>query len=170
MELLSEISSINTRHVEGQTLPLLFSSLPDKAPLRSAVGERAKCWRVLSALSKLCVPQELFEIFVIRLSTKLDLICLPTASASVEDESTLEPSAAYAYSILTALANTLQVKVDRSHTDVPKYIDRLVSRLYNLMIFSTLLPSNEIQVAENHRVIHKASHIITLIVQTLPIQ
>jgi DNA repair/transcription protein MET18/MMS19 len=82
----------------------------------------------------------------------------------------LEPSAAYAHAILTALANTLRTKVDLGHTDVPKYIDRLVSRLYNLFIYSALLSTEYRTAATDPRVIDVAAHIITLVVRTLPIQ
>ena len=153
-----------------QTLPLLFSSLPDKAPARAATADRAKYWQILSALSKLCIQQELFEIIVIRLSTKLDLVCVPTTSSTKESDSDFEPSAAYAHAILTTLANALRTKVELEHTDIPKYIDRLVSRLYNLFIYSALLSVDISTVAMDARVIGIAAQIITLVVQTLPIQ
>jgi DNA repair/transcription protein MET18/MMS19 len=169
LELLSSISAINPRHVEEQTLPLLFSLLPDKAPSRIAAGDRAKYWRILSALSRLCVQQELFETLVIRLSTKLDLICVPGTSLEGRD-SDFEPTAAYAHAILTTLANTLRTKVDLQHTDIPKYMDRLVSRLFNLFIYSALLSEDISTMATDPRVIRIAAQIITLIVQTLPVQ
>ena len=170
LDLLCSISSMNPRHVEAQTLPLLFSSLPDKAPARTATTDRAKYWRILSALSKLCIQQELFEILVIRLSTKLDLVCMPAISSTEAHNWDFEPSAAYAHAILTALANTLRTKVDLGHTDVPKYIDRLVSRLYNLFTYSALLPIDHNTAATDPRVIGITAQIITLVVRTLPYQ
>jgi DNA repair/transcription protein MET18/MMS19 len=166
--LLSSISSISPQHVEKQTLPLLFSSLPDKAPPRAATSDRAMYWRILSALGELCIQQELFETLVIRLSTKLDLVCVPLTSSVKKRDLDFEPSAAYAHAILTILANSLRKKVDLGHTDVPKYIDRLVSRLYNLFIYSALLSTEDSMAATDLRVVSITAQIITLVVQTLP--
>jgi DNA repair/transcription protein MET18/MMS19 len=170
LDLLSSISSISTRHVEEQTLPLLFSSLPDSAPARTAIAERSRYLRILTALSKLCIQPELFETLVIRLSTKLDLVCVATNPSLTVQDSDPEPVAAYAHSILTALANTLQTKVDLKHADIPKYIDRLISRLFNLFIYASLLPDSGNSAAKNHRVIGVAARIITLVVQTVSVQ
>lgn len=103
---------------------------------------------------------------VIRLSTKLDLVCV--VSNSPQDDP--EPTAAYAHSILTVLANTLQTKVDLKHTDIPKYIDRLVSSLYNLFIYGALLSADISTAATDQRVIGVAARIVTLVVQTLSVQ
>jgi DNA repair/transcription protein MET18/MMS19 len=92
------------------------------------------------------------------------------AISAKEYGSDLEPSAAYAHAILTALANTLRTKVELGHTDVAKYIDRLVFRLYNLFIYSALLSTDNSTAATDLRVIGIAAHIITLVVQTLPLQ
>ncbi|KZP21037.1 ARM repeat-containing protein [Athelia psychrophila] len=168
--LLVKISSINSRHLEEQTLPLLFGSLPDMAPSRETASGREKYWRTLSALSKICVQQELFETMVVRLSTKLDLLCGPAGSAGSGTVSDLEPTAAYAHAILTALSNTITTKIGLGHADVPKYVDRLVSRLYNLFIYSALVVTNGNTPTAEPRVIDAAAHIITLITKTLTIQ
>lgn len=166
LDVLSTISVSAPRHVQEQTLPLLFESLPDHAPSREAASDRAKSWCVLSALSALCVHPELFEILVIRLTTKVDLICIPITKRSAEDE---EPNAAYAHSLLNIIANTLSAKVDKGHLDVAKYIDRLVPRLYNLFIYSALLGEGQGFAATDPRLVNVAGKIITLVVQCLPL-
>jgi DNA repair/transcription protein MET18/MMS19 len=163
LDLLKTVSSISARHVSQTTLPLLFSSLPDQAPPRSAEGERIKYWRTLSFLKRLCLQPDLFETLVVRLSTKLDLICLPAADAKLDDH---EVTAAYAHSILRTLADALAQKVEHGHNDVPKYNERLVPRLYNLHIYSTLISNGEYLVATDPRLISVSSEIIGLIVQT----
>ncbi|KAF7971317.1 hypothetical protein HWV62_21494, partial [Athelia sp. TMB] len=140
INLLTCISSINSRHLEEQTLPLLFGFLPEAAPGRDASSEREKYRKTLSALSRICVQQELFEIMVVRLSTKLDLLCGPSASGVVTD---IETTSAYAHAILVAISNTLASKIRLGHADVSKYVDRLVSRLYNLFIYSALVSTND---------------------------
>jgi len=49
-------------------------------------------------------------------------------------------------------------------------MDRLVSRLFNLFIYSALLSEDISTMATDPRVIRIAAQIITLIVQTLPVQ
>ncbi|KIK08924.1 hypothetical protein K443DRAFT_671974 [Laccaria amethystina LaAM-08-1] len=169
LDLLTTIASIAPHHIEEQTLPLLFRMLPDVAFSRDAIKERANCWRTLSALQTLCVQPELFETLVIRLTTKLDLVCFPANGARVEIVDT-EPNAAYAHSILTTISNTLSTKVEKSHPDVGKYIERLVPHIYNLFIFSAFGSDEQRLLASDLRLVHVAGKIISLVVQTLPPQ
>ena len=163
LDLLSTISTSKPRHIQEQTLPQLFGLLPDHAPSREANLERATYWRVLSALRKLCVNAELFETLVIRLTTKLDILCGPASDNGAD----IEPSAAYADSILKTLAQSLTTKVTMKHTDVPKYINSLVPRLYNMFICSSLVSVNDNVVVTDRRLVSVAAQIVTLVVQTL---
>jgi DNA repair/transcription protein MET18/MMS19 len=81
-----------------------------------------------------------------------------------------EPSAAYAYSILKTLANTLARKVDLAHADIPNYIDRLIPHLYNLFIFSAVVSDGTYMVATEPRLVRVAAQIVTLVIQTVPFQ
>jgi DNA repair/transcription protein MET18/MMS19 len=166
IELLVSISDVSPIHVAEQTLPLLFSSLPDSAPARDSAEERGNCWKTLSALQALCRTPVLFETLVVRLTTKLELMCSPTRHPD-----DVEPTAAYAHAILKTLANVLTVKVLKRDTDVPKYIERLVSRLFNLFIHSALeCDDARLLVTTDRRVLDAASEVITLVVRTLPLQ
>jgi DNA repair/transcription protein MET18/MMS19 len=164
---LTTITSIRPHHVLEQTLPLLFRFLPDTAPPRAAAGERAKYWRTLSILQTLCVQSELFENLVIRLTTKLDLICLPSSIAASDD---IEPDAAYAHAILKTLSQTLAVKVQRKDPDIVKYIDRLVPHIFNLFISSIFLAKERPVITTDPRLLQVAGEIITLVVQSLPLE
>jgi DNA repair/transcription protein MET18/MMS19 len=164
LSILTTISQLTARHVQEQTLPLLFAALPDTAPERDAVEDRAKYWRALLALSTLCVHPELFETLVVRLTTKLDLVY---ASATGKED--VEPDAAYAHSLLKTLADTLQRKVDAAHPDVTKYLERLVPRIFNLFIHSALQPGQD-WLASDTRLISISRDIITLITQCLTTQ
>lgn len=168
LDLLTTISSIVPRHVSQTTLPQLFTSLPDKAPSRTAEAERIKYWRTLSFLKRLCIQSDLFEMLVVRLSTKLDLICVPATGAMVEDDH--EPSAAYAHALLRTLADTFTKKVELGHADVSKYIDRLVPRLYNLHIYSAMVSNGDYLVATDPRLVSVSAEVITLVLQTTPAQ
>ncbi|KAI0686671.1 ARM repeat-containing protein [Cytidiella melzeri] len=167
LDLLITLSSNSARHVSQTTLPLLFSSLPDRAPSRAADAERLKYWRSLSFLKRLCVQSDLFEMLVVRLSTKLDLICVPAANAMTDDEH--EPTAAYAHSILRTLAAGFAKKVELGHADVSKYSDRLIPRLYNLHFYSALVSNGSAMVATDPRLVSVSAEIITLITQTVSI-
>ena len=153
-------------HVSDNTLPLLFTSLPDRAPPRDAEADRIKYWRTLASLKKLCTQPDLFETLVVRLSTKLDLLCVPSGSETSATED-LEPAAAYAHSILKTLADVLATKIELGHTDVVKYVDRLVPRLYNLFVYSALEAETREVVATDPRLLAVAAQIVTLVTQTL---
>lgn len=187
LDLLSAVAEVNARLVEDQTLPLLFSSLPDTPPARDAIPERVKILNALSALETLCVQSQLFETLVIRLTTKLDLICVPSTSSlatSPGTEEELELYAAYAHWILNTLVKTLQKKVDKGDPDVAKYIERLVPRIFNLFAFAAFVVSDEqtsgdnekekwrkrVGVATDYRLVKKAGEIVTLVVQVLPLE
>ncbi|TFK74969.1 ARM repeat-containing protein [Pluteus cervinus] len=159
LELLGTISGSNHQHVSSQTLPILFSSLPDHPPPRDDSASRQKYWLSLQSLKKLCRHSELFETLVIRLTTKLDLIW-PTTF-----ESETEPAAAYAHAILKTLGQTLSIKVEQRHPDVAKYVDRLLPRLFNLVL-STVLSTPDRRV--DQRILDVTAQIITLVVQVLP--
>ena len=170
LDLLVAIGDRAPHHLAEQTLPLLFGYLPDKAPLREATAEREKCWLTLSTLRSLCLLPNLFENMVIRLITKLDLISFPHAGQSLAVSDDLEPSAAYAHMILKTLAQTLGTKVKEKHTDVSKYIDRLVPSLFNIFVASAFISDEREMIATEPRLIQAAGEIITLVMQSLSIQ
>lgn len=144
--------------------------MPDKAPLRGATAEREKCWLTLSTLRSLCLLPNLFENMVIRLITKLDLISFPHVGQSLAVSDDLEPSAAYAHMILKTLAQTLGTKVKKKHTDISKYVDRLVPSLFNIFVASAFISDEREMIAAEPRLIQAAGEIITLVMQSLSIQ
>lgn len=109
-------------------------------------------------------------MLVVRLSTKLDLICAPHAAPEVSDAVSSEPIAAYAHSILRTLADTLSVKVEKGDPDVSKYVDRLLPRLYHLHILGALSLSDGYVVAADARLVAVTAQIVTLIIQVQPAQ
>jgi DNA repair/transcription protein MET18/MMS19 len=101
------------------------------------------------------------------LTTKLDLICLPSNIVVSND---IEPNAAYAHAILKTLSQTLAIKVQRRDPDVVKYIDRLVPHIFNLFISSAFLANEQSVITTDPRLLQVAGEIITLVVQSLPLQ
>ncbi|KAK0188708.1 ARM repeat-containing protein [Armillaria mellea] len=165
LKLLTTITTIAPHHVVDQTLPLLFNDLPDRPPPRDGVADRIKYRRVLTALSTLCQQPELFEVFMIRLTTRVELLCSATDIGA-----DLELRAAYAHAILKSIAQTMSSKVDEKHVDVTKYIDRLVPRLFNLFIYSALASDGGYVIATDLRLILVAGDIISLVTQCLTVE
>lgn len=160
------MSLVTPRHVEETTLPLLFSSLPDTAPSVEAYAEHAQYRRILSNLATLCISPTLFETLVIRLSTKLDLIC----ASVVKSPSDQEVNAAYAHFILSSLSDVLTKKVEAGHADIPKYLGRLVPRLYNLFIHTSITGDQSdatTTVARHPRLIQAGSRVVQQIMRTV---
>ena len=169
LDVLSAVSLITPRHVEETTLPLLFSSLPDAAPSAEAYNEHAQYRRILSNLTTLCVSPPLFETLVIRLSTKLDLICDSTTKVPSDQE----VNAAYAYVILSSLCNVITKKIELCHPDIPKYLRRLVPRLYNLFIHASITGEQRdvtASAARHPRLIQAGAKVVQQIIQSVPIE
>ena len=120
-------------------------------------------------MSRLCEQPDLFETLVVRLLTKLDLVCIPTTGTQDAEEDS-EPSAAYAHSILRTMTDVLSAKVKKGHKDVVKYVDRLVPRIYNLFIYSALVSNGGYMAAADPRLVSVAAQLVTLVTQTLPSQ
>jgi DNA repair/transcription protein MET18/MMS19 len=164
LDLLKLISTKTPSHIAQLTLPLLFSVLPDQAPAREDLEGREKYHTGLSALSRLCTQPNLFETLVVRLSIRLGLLYAP---ATVPEDP--EPSAAYAHAMLSTLADVLARKVESGDVDVPKYLDRLVPRLFNLAMYGTLVTAGSTGVADP-RVTGVIARLVNLITQSLSAQ
>jgi DNA repair/transcription protein MET18/MMS19 len=161
LEVLNAIALVAPKAIEETTLPMLFAALPDRAPARDADTERAKYWATLSALSALCMPATLFEVLVIRLSSKLDVIC---ASTPADRES----EAAYGHALLNTLSSVLSRKVEAGHADVPKYLNRLLPSLFVVMVKAATASAPDNEVATHPRLLPTTAMIITLIVRSAP--
>ncbi|KAG8958276.1 hypothetical protein FRC03_009290 [Tulasnella sp. 419] len=179
LNVLTATSRFSPKLVEETTLPILFMSLPDRAPPIDAHSQRASYQRTLKSLSTLCHQANLFETFVIRLTTKLEMLFsstgphpIPTTNPeSMEVDPTaaetqqVECNAAYAHAILATLDNVLNLKVAEKHADVSKYVDRLVPRLYALFFQSATSPTAAM--GKDIRLLSVAASIIASIVSTL---
>ncbi|KAG9047697.1 hypothetical protein FS837_001661, partial [Tulasnella sp. UAMH 9824] len=174
LNLLTTISKTNASLVEQTTLPLLFGNLPDKAPAPDAKAERASYQRTLKCLSTLCLQQALFETLVIRLSTKLELVCSefpPLAEGKDENEVAVlrEHSAAYVHALLQTLEDALDFKsASKLDADIPKYLDRLIPRLYALFVEAATSPKPSLALATDVRLLGVASGVILRVVRCNP--
>lgn len=168
---------------------MLFSKLPDSPPTLEGEDDRVRYRRILSSLSVLCVQPPLFEILVIRITAKLDLICTagqdarPAApvdgagadAAAIEDTSmvdqtTRECEAVYAFALLSCLLNVLRTKQDLGHLDIPRYIDELVPRLFTIFVLAALSQKSEQEIASDPRLVVVASRVVETVVQSLSVE
>ncbi|KAG9103692.1 hypothetical protein FRC06_008809 [Ceratobasidium sp. 370] len=161
LEVLNAIALVAPKPIEETTLPMLFAALPDHAPARDAYTERARYWATLSALSALSMPPTLFEVLVIRLSTKIEIIC---ASTPTDRES----EAAYVLALLNTLSNVLSRKAEAGDPDIPKYLDRLLPSLFGVMVEAATAAEPANEVATHPRLLPATATIITLVVRPSP--
>ncbi|KZT43226.1 hypothetical protein SISSUDRAFT_1057991 [Sistotremastrum suecicum HHB10207 ss-3] len=172
LTLLKSVSLKEPHHIEENTLPLLFASLPDRGPERQATEERAYIWKTLGALEKLCAQPSLFETLVVKLSSKVELLCSITPLQEAPDgrAEERECNAAYAHAMLMTLSNVFSQKLDEKHTDLPKYLNRLIPRLYNLFVYFAYNPEPQLCVATHPHLIDAASRIIVLTMRSLNVE
>ncbi|KAF8557709.1 ARM repeat-containing protein [Imleria badia] len=174
LSLLSSIALTAPHHLADQTLPSLFAMLPEQAP-RNAQSERTEYWRALCALSRLCIQPTLFEILVIRLTAKLELLSSLSVSRGVSPGGTMrveeiERCAAYAHALLLTLANTLSAKVSKTppDADVAKYVNRLLSHLFRLFLGAAV--TRERSIFQDQRLLRVGARIVKLVVEALSIE
>ncbi|KAI0306124.1 ARM repeat-containing protein [Multifurca ochricompacta] len=166
IDLLKTISIKTPSHIAQMTLPFLFSALPDQAPARDDAEGREKYRMGLSALSRLCTQPNLFETLVVRLSVRLSLLYAP---AIVPEDP--EPSAAYAHALQSTLAGVLARKVENGDVDVPKYVDRLVPRLFNITAYGVLATTWGAGLGvSDPRIIDVSARLVNLVTQSLSAQ
>ena len=145
---LTTICAIHSPIIESITLPLLFHRLPDRAPSTTDSLAREKYRSILSSLSELCTQVTLFETLVIRVTTKLELLSetpLNTATSEASEASEADTDAdspeearectiAYAWDLINTLSTVIDAKLAAKHTDVIKYFDQIVPRLYGFAV------------------------------------
>jgi DNA repair/transcription protein MET18/MMS19 len=71
--------------------------------------------------------------------------------------------------LLSTLADVLARKVENGDVDVPKYVDRLVPRLFNLAVHGALVTLGNTGVADP-RVIDVVARLVNLVIQSLSAQ
>ncbi|KAF8328366.1 ARM repeat-containing protein [Cantharellus anzutake] len=154
---MNEILVSDSRDVELEDL-----RLPGSSPPKQELTEHVRYRRILASLSALCPSPSLFETLVIRLTSKLDLLCRPRPI-----DLDLEGDAAYAYAVLSTVKDVITAKAQNKHLDLPKYGDRLVVPLYNIFLKASISPEDAHSVATNTKVLSVAAKIVTLITRTL---
>ncbi|GJJ11517.1 hypothetical protein Clacol_005750 [Clathrus columnatus] len=161
--VLASVSQFAPKIIEDTTLPLLFSSLPDTAPPRESTLEHTRYRQILNNLVSLCTPPQLFETFIIRLSTKLDLIF------SQKQVADIEANAAYAHYVLLSVSKALAKKNQMGHLDIPKYVDQLIPRIYKLFI-QEKQNGTDSSISDYSQLVGIAGKVIEQVIQTVSIE
>ncbi|KAG9009002.1 hypothetical protein FRB94_012639 [Tulasnella sp. JGI-2019a] len=172
LNVLAVISKSTPKLIEEITLRSMFSALPDIAPSRDAKVERAAYQSVLKSLLALCSHVDLFETFVIRLFTKLELVCsgvvtIGDTSPTNELEVVAECNAAYAHAILVTIDQVLQKKTSEEHTDLPKYTDRIIARIFALSVDAANRPDSGASIAIHPRLLKVSASILSTLTRCL---
>lgn len=144
---LSSMSTISSREICEQTLPQLYSQLPDALP------EDMQYISTLNALGQLCTPAALYESLIIRSMTRLD-------HATSQDE---QSAALYSHNLLVTLRLVTSRKLQRGDSDLSKASSKITARLFGLFI------RGEAQQGcwKDSRLVFDASEIIALLVRTM---
>lgn len=157
---LVTISELHPRIIEAETLPILFKALPDEAPLPGSL--RSESYRrALGALAALCVHPDLFEILSLRLVARLDGV----VSAPTQDKEKKEHASLYAHHLLATLRAVLKFKVGKGHSDVAKYVEKMVPKLLGMFIIPTLKTMDEGEVARDPRLLVDAGRVVSVVLQ-----
>jgi len=154
---LTSVSKINSSVVEETTLPLLFHNLPDHSPALHDLTAREKYRSILKSLSELCTQPALFETLVIRITTKLELLSsspVEQLPAETTDEEYRECEIAFAFDLLHCLSTVIESKIKEKHVDLVKHFDRIIPRLYTLVIGAA---------SENERALFRDARLLSIV-------
>lgn len=117
--------------------------------------------RSLGALAAICDRPTLFEPLVVRILSRLELVC--TIS---DDAPTRAINALYAHHLLATLRAVTVAKIKAGHGDLPNYFARAGPRLLAIFVLDSLSQQPE-TVAADPRLAVDAGKVLTLLVQQL---
>lgn len=136
------------REVERSTLPILFAQLPETASPTDTSYKVA-----LNLLARLCINPHLTEPFILRLMTRIEALALRPADQVF-----------YTHHLLFALLATLRAKVGAGHSDLPKYADGLIGRLFALFLCDA---EGKSLVRDDARIADEAGQLVGVLVFSL---
>ncbi|CAO1628141.1 unnamed protein product [Sympodiomycopsis kandeliae] len=166
---LRDIARVNPQVLEDTTLPLLFSRLPDRMPAEDAEGtSKGVVRRSLGALARLCVQDELFEMLVERLFTKLQSTCAASSTSAAEKEANVGYFRGLLVTILTVLEEKI-AKGDKLDVIVGQGI-AIPLRLFSLVLSSTGGDTAESSVSTDEKVIRDVGRLMTVVVRLLDVE
>jgi DNA repair/transcription protein MET18/MMS19 len=145
---LVQLIDLIPREIERSTLPILFTQLPQEAQ-----NEDYKL--ALNSLARLCINPHLTETFILRLMSRIENLC---------QEVTSTKQLLYTHHLLFALLATLKAKVGAGHTDLPKYSDAVIGRLFAMFIG---LKDQQGKIGGDARIADEAGQIVAVLCRSL---
>lgn len=146
---LVQLIDLLPRELERSTLPILFSQLPSEASDTSDTSYKT----ALNSLARLCINPHLTEPLILRLMSRVEALSSSTQSL-------------YAHHLLFALLAVFRKKVEQGHTDLIKYAEGVVGRLFAMFLCSSE-EAKQGEVRNDARIADEAGQIISVLVRTL---
>lgn len=171
LEGLVTIAPLYTKQIEEVVLPPLFGLLPEQAPSRQDQIGIDRYRLGLAALAELCGLPELFETLIIRFLARLETL-LHSSDSSVlsNDKTQYGQNVLYAYHISAAFRIVLEKKIKKNHTDLQRFSEGVLSRLYSFLVQPSLGSSSARHIGKEARIIDGVGRIATLFVQQMDLQ
>lgn len=163
LEALDSLAKSQAPFIEEITLPPLFQLLPDSAPAASDATAIAEYRVALAALATLCKSPALFETFLIRTLSRVEML----SSSKAADSSQLQQTVAYLHNVLTTLRVVIEKKVAAGHADIQNCASRVLHRLSGLLIRQALQADGHRSAAASPRTIGDVGKILTPLVQQM---
>jgi len=171
LEGLVTIAPLYTKQIEEVVLPPLFGLLSEQAPSRQDQVGIDRYRLGLAALAELCTLPELFETLIIRFLARLETIFHSSDSIVAHNDKTqYGQNVLYALHILVAFRIVLEKKIKKNHTDLQRYSESVLSRLYSFLIQPTLNNVSSRHIGKEPRIIEGVGKIATLFVQQMDLQ
>lgn len=164
LDALNSLAQLHPSDIEEITLPPLIQLLPDTPPRREDSAAISEYKVALAALATLCVSPALFDTFLIRVLSRVELLSSTPSEQSAEATS---QAVLYAHHLLTTLRVVVEKKVKAGHRDIASCASRVLHRLFGLFISRNLEASSGHTVAASTKLIGDAGRIITLLVQQM---
>lgn len=159
---IAVLAELHAPIIESLTLPLLFRALPDNAPSLHDPAGKSSYMRSLGALAAICDRPTLFEPLVVRLLSRLEIVC----ATDPPDTSVRSTNALYAHHLLATLRAVTVAKIKAGHRDLPNYFARAGPRLLAIFVLDSVTHEKE-TVAADPRLATDAGKVLTLLVQQL---
>lgn len=163
LDALDSLAQSHPDFIEDISLPPLFQLLPDVAPSADDATAIAEYRVALAALATLCKLPALFETLLIRLLSRIEMLCAHTQAKPER----LQQTVAYLHNLLTTLRVVIEKKIAAGHTDIQNCASRVLHRLSGLFIGRAVLGNSGRSAALSTRLIADVGKILTLLVQQM---
>lgn len=167
MSALADIAKTKPQLILDITFPAFLAELPDSSDIvekRDASMRPRKGYKmILAALAQISSEQEIFQVLLRRLFSKLDIVLSSMSSRII---SYLAPSSiTYPHAILGTIFLVVQKKAQSSDVDLPSYMETLVPTLLCRVIVASTITDPRTRILCSREVVHVVALIINAVVR-----